>query len=73
MDDEIKIGEIENDAIALTLYFPSDEFQKMKSILEEYDKRKMDEYDVMPKLMYWAYKAIRLNIHSIDLQNKLKP
>lgn len=73
MDDEIKIGEIENDAIALTLYFPSDEFQKMKSTLEEYYQKKMDAYDVMHKLENWAYKAIRSNIHAIDLQNKLKP
>ena len=71
--DEIKIGEVKNDAIALTLFIPSDEFQKMKSTLEEYDKKKMDEYDVMHKLEYWAYKSIRSNIHSIELQNKLKP
>jgi len=58
----------------LTLSFSSDEWRKMKSALEVYDNViQLSDSEFADKLAYWAYKSIRSNIHSIELQNKLKP
>lgn len=67
------MNEEKKDAIDLTLSYASDELQKMKSTLESYYQREMSNEEVVNRLTYWACKSIASNMHSIELQIKLKP
>jgi hypothetical protein len=63
----------ENSNKEITLSFTEAQWQDMKLLLESYDKREITEDYLAGKLKFWAYKSIEGNIHSIDLQMKLKP
>jgi hypothetical protein len=50
----------------LTISFTPDEWEQIKSTLENYDHTNMTKDEIMDRLKYWACKSIDSNIRSLN-------